>query len=146
MDVLFSSDSDDENIPAAAAAVRAPRHVRQRINFEVHEAYFVERFRLSSQMIDYLEQRLEHAEQNNCLSVRQQLLLCFRFLADNGFFHLTGDAHGVSKATVHRCVKRVVSAMISVLYDELVQWPNRNKINSSMEKFYDMAGKKQSIV
>ena len=140
--VSDSSDSDDDN--AAVAYVR--RNIRDRINFDVHDKYFVERFRLSAEFVDFLEVRLQdslsyRSERNRFLTVRQQILICLRFLADNGFFHLTGDAHGVSKATVHRCVKRVVEAVNNILYNELVLWPNRNTLTALTQRYYEMAGK-----
>ena len=90
----------------------------------------MERVRLSPLLEEFLENHLvnnsqHESERNNRLTVRQRILVCLSFLADNGFFHLIGDAQGASKATVHRCVKRVVRAVNDALYNELVLWPNR---------------------
>ena len=50
-----SSDADVEQY-------RQPRIIRDpRINFDWHEAYFLERFRLSDELVDFLDARLHHA-------------------------------------------------------------------------------------
>ena len=140
------SDSSDSEEEVLVFRARARRQVRPRINFELNEAYFIERFRLSEHLVDFLENRLTDSlrydsQRNSSLSVRQQILVCLRFLADNGFFHLTGDAHGISKATVHRCVKRVVNAINDVIYSEVVIWPLQHRHMELTERYHQMAGK-----
>lgn len=136
-----SSSSEEED-----AVPHQRRIIRERINFTMHDEYFRERFRLSMRIIDFLEARLHNilayrSERNNYLTVRQQILISLRFLSDNGFFHLTGDAHGVSKSTVHRCVKRVVNAVNNNLFIELVSWPNRMTMDALTQSYYEMAGR-----
>ena len=63
-----SSSSDDENIVA-----HAPRRIIERININFHEAYFLERFRLSPPFVEFLENRLANylqheSDRNNRLT------------------------------------------------------------------------------
>lgn len=41
-------------------------------------------------------------------------------------YHLGADAHGLSKATVHRCVKRVCELIPQTLLGEEVRWPTES--------------------
>ncbi|KAJ8892228.1 hypothetical protein PR048_004808 [Dryococelus australis] len=38
-------------------------------------------------------------------------------------YHINADAHGLSKATVHCCIKRVCNILIHTLLGEEVRWP-----------------------
>ena len=133
-----SSDSDNELFQ------RRQRTFKEIININITD--FKERFRLtenqSEQLVIRIANHLIHpTRRNHALSPRQQLLVALRFLATGGFYHLIGDAHGPSKSTVCRAVKRVVTAINTVLFDELVRWPNSEHALSAIPiKFREYGG------
>ncbi len=120
-----------------------PRIYRDRINFDCFERQFIERFRLSEGLVDLLEVRLRghfdhHNNRNFPLSTRQHILLSLRMLADNGFMHLTGDAHGLSKQTVCRTIHNFVTTLNNTIYDEVVQFPEN--MDNIVNKYFDAGG------
>lgn len=132
------SSSDDDRFQ------RSERVFKDRINFQ-HDGDKEqrERFRGNEDVVAFLLGRigsqLEHRTRRNyALSPRQQLLLCLRFLSGNGFYHLTGDSHGIHKSTVCRVIKRVVITINRTLYDELVRFPE--DMDSVRQQFFDIAG------
>ena len=64
---------------------------------------------------------------NKALTPRQQVLIALRFFADGASLHLIGDAHGVLKATVLRCIKRVTNTIVRNLFVEAVNFPTTNE-------------------
>ena len=127
-----SFDSDNE---APQRVRRRPRVFSERRNFDVID--FKERFRLTRQQVDYLvstiEQHLQHGTNcNKALTSRQQVLIALRFFADGAALRLIGDAHGISKATVSRCIHRVANAIVNSLFNEVVDFPSTNEENLSL--------------
>lgn len=119
--ILYHS-SDDENVPS----FRRPRIFKARINFDITD--FKERFRMTSNQVSVLVDRigrfLEHKTRRNfALSPRQQVLIALRFYADGGSFRLIGDAHGISRATVSRCLRRVTRVINRDIFHSAVDFP-----------------------
>ena len=117
---MLYSDSSEEDC-------QVERIYRERTNFDFDVSDFQERFRVSHHLLECLTNKLAEnliydSERNMALTVKQQLLLTLRFLASNGFYNLTGDAHGIHKSTVCRTVKRVTRS-INNLYNEYVRFP-----------------------
>lgn len=102
-----SDDDDDELLP------RQVHHYKERMNFDVENAFFFnEKFRLKRDVFDNLLQRvqeyLEHPTNRSfCLSSRQQILLSLHWLGCGAQLHVIADAHGISKATMCRTLKKV---------------------------------------
>ena len=101
-----------------------------------------EKFRLTRATAEFTLQFIGDAlsyryDMNDALPPDQQLLLALRFYADNGFYHLTADAHGVTKATVCRTVQRVTAAIVDNMF-HLVRWPADNA--GTMQDFYAIGG------
>ena len=104
------------------------RHYIERINFDTEGLAHKEKFRLTQEMVDYIEYRigedLRHAtSRSHALSPRQQIHLCLRFLSGNAFYHINGDAHGVHKSSVCRAIHSVVAAINETLLSEFVHFP-----------------------
>ena len=125
-----SSSSDEDDV--SFFRQRRLRVFRPRINFDLCHVETVSRFRLSESDIDILLNALHplllHPTlRNMALSPKQQLLVAIRFLATGDNLATIGDAHGIHKSTVSRVIRRVVSAINSVLYFEYVKWPEGNE-------------------
>jgi len=133
----MESDSDVEDMQVE----RRERVFKQRINFYLDENEHKERFRIDNNMVNYvlsrINDRIQHSTKRNfTLDSRQQLLLCLRFLSSNGFYHLTGDAHGLHKSTVCRVIQSVVRAINDTIFNEVVKFPvNEN----TAQKFFAIA-------
>jgi hypothetical protein len=124
--LLFSSsdDSDSESQPKK-------KIYKERINFsKLGEFEFKEKFRLSAEEVEFvlskIGSRLEHKTQKNkALSPNQQLLTALHWLGNGGQYHGISDMHGISKATVCRVIKKVISAIVEELFQETVTWPTQ---------------------
>ena len=98
---------------------RSRKLYRKRINTEhLTRHKFREGFRLDETTVDYLvnvfRDDIQHpTNRNMALSPGKQVLLALRFLASGAFYHVVGDAHGPSRATVHRTIHRVRAAIVS---------------------------------
>ena len=130
-DILASSSDDDED------SLHPPRRklvYKERINFVLPVQEFVERFRLNKMEVEYVVQNIgasiRHKTTRNCaLSPTQQVLVALHWLGNGAQYHLTGDAHGIKKATVCRIVHRVVKQIERKLFRIHVAWPtNRTHI------------------
>ena len=129
---MYFSDSEDENLQPVA--IRRKRFVRERINFNVDD--FRERFRLSRHQADYVLTRIgdllqTSRQKNHALAPKEVFLVALRFFATGGFYRLTGDAHGVSDATVCRSVKKVVDAINERLFHQTIRWPEGHRLQSA---------------
>ena len=63
-----------------------------------------------------------------------------RFLATGTFYHVVGDAHGPSRATVHRTIHRVMAAIVRRLLG-VVRFPSTvDACREEQEAFREMAG------
>ena len=79
-------------------------------------------------MVNSIEPHLSRQTKRSCaLSAREQTLVALRYLATGGQFRLVGDAHGVSPATVSRCVHRVVAVINDVFFNDVVKFPDRGE-------------------
>lgn len=123
-DLLDTSDDEGEE-----GLVCRQRVFRPRINFDsfcVME--FKERFRLRPNEAEFvvtrLAPRLIDSNKNMALTPRQQLLVALHWLGNGSQYHGIGDMHGVSKSTVCRSLKRVVNAIVDLLFQEIVRFPD----------------------
>ena len=118
-----SSESDELEIE--------PRRIfRRRINFSfsISDFSFNEKFRVSKTTVEFLLTRigcqLEHkTNRNHALKPLQQILCTLHWIGSGSQYHVNGDSHGLSKSTVHRCIKRVSTLIVNVLLGDEVRWP-----------------------
>ena len=145
MDLSFSSDSDNEHalLEAHHIKLRREKHFKERdFNQPIDEVTRKQRQRVPEAVIDYLVENLspllQHgSQQNQPLSVREQLEVFLHFLGTNGYFHLIRDAKGPSTNTIFRTVHRVSDAMQS-LKDEVIKWPE--DCSRLSKDFMDLGG------
>lgn len=137
---MSDSQSSEEGV-----IVRRPRIFRQRISYSfMEETYeFYERFRLTLEKFNFIlahiEHRLVHATgRNSALTPRQQLMTALHWLGSGMQYHSAGDMHGISKASICRCVHRVISAVNQLLLRDIVCWPN--DVGRVLNDFSEIAG------
>lgn len=76
---------------------------------------------------------------NRALTPKEQLLLTLRFLATGTFYYVVGDAHGPSRATVHRTVHRVLEVIVRRLIG-LIAFPTSVEACRAVQReFHEMA-------
>lgn len=119
-----SSESDDER------ERRLHRVFRPRINLTFNFSNFVfkEKFRISRITAEYIINRVggqlqPETRRNYALTPQEQLLCTLHWLGTGAQYHVNADAHGLSKATIHRCVNRVCHVLIHTFLGEEVRWP-----------------------
>ncbi|XP_063635066.1 putative nuclease HARBI1 [Cydia splendana] len=129
-----SSDASDSNSDLDDFAYR--RRFKKRINFsfDLTDFSFKEKFRVSKISVEYLINRIgariEHpTTKNKALTPCQQILCTLHWMGSGSQYHVSGDNHGVSKATIHRSIKRVTTAIVNEMFGSEVRWPeNSNAI------------------
>jgi len=132
MHQLLMTSSESEDHSDQEYAPRRNKVFRPRINFENFEGFeFKERFRMAFDEVEFVLQKIGHhlrhpTSQNQALTPKQQLLTTLHWLGNGGQYHLTSDAHGLSKATVCRAVHRVVDTIVNHLFQDVVKWPEDN--------------------
>lgn len=78
------------------------------------------------------------SDRNDALTPRQQILTTLHFLGNDAQYHVNGLAHGISKATVCRCIHRICSLITDHLMPLFVRWPI---ISRAVEReFFNIAG------
>lgn len=136
MELTSSSDSEDD--------MQEERNNFERINFDISN--FRDIFRISPTLAEYIlnniGQQIQHTSvKNNALTPNQQLLTCIRFLATNSFYSVVGHAHGVSKSTISRAIRRVVLAINHTFVSTIICWPNSLIARQNIsEDFYQYSG------
>lgn len=138
---MYESDSDEDTI-IDNYLNRHERNHEQRINYNLEDPTFIERFRLTPSSVEALLSRIGHLLLNHTTRIhdmepRTQLLTALNFFASGGFYHNIADSHGISKATVCRCVREVTTAINAILFDEIISW---NTSDAVAEAFYSIAG------
>lgn len=139
--LIFDSSSDEDD-PAAADVYRRRKIYRERINFGFVSAYeFNERFRMSPRKLETLLLEigplLAHETKGGALSPKQQISIALHWLGSGSQYHTIADMHGVSKATVCRCLKAVVTAINERLFNTVVSWPEN--IAAEINRFFNAA-------
>ena len=124
-----SSNSDDD----LEEGHRNRRVFRERINFSLDITNFVfkEKFRVSKKTVEYLLNKigahLQHkTKRNQALEPVQQILCTLHWMGTGSQYHANADSHGLSKATVQRCIKRVCTSIVHELLGEEVRLPTTN--------------------
>lgn len=136
-----SSDSDEENY---VVMPRRCKVFRVRCNYTFTSLYeYNERFRMSSEAMESLLEdighQLQHATgKSGALTAKQQLCIALHWFGSGCQFHAIGDMHGVSKASVFRCVHSVVETVNMIKFQQTVNWP-RNPVTVAQD-FYAVAG------
>ncbi|KAI5651712.1 DDE superfamily endonuclease domain-containing protein [Phthorimaea operculella] len=136
MVLTSSSESSDEEYIGQIQPRRRQRTFKSRLNFSytVTDFTFNEKFRVCKATVEYLINRIgsqiEHGTNRNfALTPDKQIMCALHWMGCGAQYHVIADAHGLSKGTVHNCVKRVCGALISTLFGEEVRWPeNCNRI------------------
>ncbi|XP_014271388.1 uncharacterized protein [Halyomorpha halys] len=147
-DLLFSSGSSEEEqfdnntnhniVEENIVHRRKTYRVRNNFIFETNE-----RFRMSSSKIEELLLEIGPqladpiARKGGALSAKQILCIALNWLGSGSQYHTIGDMHGVSKATVCRCIKQVVNTINSLLIQKVVSWPD--DIGAVITSFYNVA-------
>ncbi|KAJ3654353.1 hypothetical protein Zmor_013546 [Zophobas morio] len=146
MDFILESSSEneeDEQNRVQRVRCRRPRTFRPRINFNFITIFeFNQRFRSTSlkleELVNIIGAPLQHETgRNHALSSRQQVQVALHWFGTGCQYHAIGDMHGLSKATVHRCIKNVTSAINRRLTRNIIRWP-RN-LFSVIRKFHQIA-------
>lgn len=144
MDIFDDSDDSDVeflNLPVNNIRNRR-RTFKARINLDLVDNFQL-RFRLSRQQFDVvleaIADRIRHPTgKSGALSPEWQLMICIRFLATGSFYHVLGDSHGVSQATISRCVHKCVHANNDALFATTIHWPEN--CHQIPVDFFDLAG------
>lgn len=123
-----SSSSSDSESDLDEFAYR--RIYKERINFsfDVNDFAFKEKFRISKTSVEYLINEIgavinHPTTKNKALTPCQQILCTLHWMGSGSQYHVSGDNHGVSKATIHRCVRRVTTAIVNQIFGNEVRWP-----------------------
>uniref|UniRef100_A0A0K8VMT5 Putative nuclease HARBI1 n=1 Tax=Bactrocera latifrons TaxID=174628 RepID=A0A0K8VMT5_BACLA len=132
----FSDESDNE------ITLKRRRLFRPRLEYKFLEST-LERFMLKHEkfvlLLNLLCPILERkTSRSHSLTVQQQLLITLRWLGTGTTCHAIGDLHGVSKATVCRVVKSVVTAINTALFATYVRWSEN--VDQVVTKFYAVGG------
>ena len=80
---------------------------------------------------------------SEALSAKLQLCVALHWLGSGAQYHTVGDMHGISKASVCRCIHRVVQAINDVKFPQVITWPEN--IMNVVEQFHGIAGFPQVI-
>jgi hypothetical protein len=101
----------------------------QRINFEnLKDVEFEKKFRMTKCEVEFVLGEIGGAikhktDMNQALSPQQQLLTTLHWYGNGAQYHGVADMHGVSQSTVCRAVHRVTEAIVNLLFDKVVTWP-----------------------
>lgn len=145
---LSSSESESDDEPVIYEQ-RRRKTFRERVNFNFVSFYeFNERFRMTSikmeEVLTVIGTKLIHpTDRSYALSTKMQLSIALHWLGNGGQYHCIADAHGVSKASVCRCVKSVVEAINQLVFHQVVDFPE--DIVSVSAGFYAIAGFPQVV-
>lgn len=141
MSALYDSDSDSD-LELLHLNENNPRqhNFRPRINMGLDD--FVLRFRLTRGQFETVllsigDQISHPTGKSAAITAEQQLLVTLRFFANGSFYSIVGDAHGLSKASICRCIRRCVTAINGNLCAQYIQWPDNNGLAQS---FFNVAG------
>jgi hypothetical protein len=103
--------------------------VLQRINFEnLRDIEFEKKFRMTKSEVEFvlgvIGEAIKHkTDLNQALSPQEQLLTALHWYGNGAQYHGVADMHGVSQSTVCRVVQRVTDAIVNLLFDKIVTWP-----------------------
>nr|CAI5830763.1 unnamed protein product [Callosobruchus analis] len=145
-EMFSSSSSEDDNEEISQIRRRV---FRPRINCVFRSVFeFNERFRMSSIQMEQLRMDIGHmllhpTDRSHALSTKMQLCIALHWLGNGWQYHVIADTHGVSKASVCRCVRNVVHAVNQIKFPQCVNWPE-NILNVSAG-FFAIAGFPQVI-
>ena len=124
----FTSESESES-DEDQVEPRRSRKFRPRMNFSQEDDFrFKEKFRLSKSAFEFTLSRIgallrHETNPNHALSAEQQLMTALAWLGNGSQYHAVGRIHGISKATVHRCVQNVCRVIVEELMGEMIRWP-----------------------
>ena len=78
---------------------------------------------------------------HRCQSIPNLLILCIalRFYACSGYYTLLGDYTGLSKASIHRCIK-VVTDGLKEKASKYIKFPAIASLPAIKESFYSIGG------
>nr|CAI5832608.1 unnamed protein product [Callosobruchus analis] len=144
--MFSSSSSEDDNEEIIQIRKRV---FRPRINCVFRSVFeFNERFRMSSIQMEQLRMDIGHmllppTDRSHALSTKMQLCIALHWLGNGGQYHVIADTHGVSKASVCRCVRNVVHAVNQIKFPQCVNWPEH--ILNVSAGFFAIAGFPQVI-
>lgn len=125
-----TTSSEDEDLNPIVF-LPTQRFYRPIINTVLNDVDFMHRFRLSrgetERLLCRIAPLLHHSTRRSyAFSPDEQLLTTLRFLATGAYYRVIGDAHGPSESSICRNNQRVVSAINSTLFDEIIHWPSGN--------------------
>lgn len=130
----------DENIDIQRR--RRPRLIHRRINYHLHQMVFRQSFRIDKEVFIQLEnligRYLVNTRRNNALTPRQQILTALHFMGNGCQYHVNGQVHGISKATVFRCVRRICYLVCHYMMPLFIRWPTNDAMIE--RRFFELAG------
>lgn len=141
--LFFFDDEDDE--PNG----RCQRNLNylDKTNYFLTSFEFRQSFRVDVEVFNQIEYMLGHGlnqfqrrnrDNSVSLSVREQILTALHFLGNGAQYHLNGQTHSISKATVCRCVHRVCYLIAVHLMPIFVKFPSNCRLIE--RQFYQKAG------
>lgn len=103
-------------------------HGGERINFDISASEFKERFRFSAAEVETILLDIgpllrNTTEKVNGLQPHHRFITALRFYATGDFCYSVGDAHGISKASVHASVQHVTTVLVNRYFKEVISWP-----------------------
>ena len=81
-----------------------------------------------------LNNDLEQSSRGGGLTVKQIMEVSLHWLGTGVQYHAVSDMHGISAATVHRCIYKFVKAVIKRIYPAYVKFPEN--IHLVAQDFY----------
>lgn len=136
-------DNDDEVDEADDFIPNLHRRIiHPRINYHLNATVFRQSFRVDMEVIVELEaligMYLIDTNLNNALTPRQQILTALHFLGNGSQYHVNGYMHGISKATVFRCIHRICRLITFHVMPIYVRWPTSSHL--IQQQFFNIAG------
>jgi len=107
-----------------------PRRIyRDRVYFDLCDRQYRQCFRLNKNQVAFILSKIEHilthsSIRNKAITAEHQLLTTLNWLGNGAQQHGIGATHGISTSSVSRCVQRVVNAVVTHMFQNIVKWPN----------------------
>jgi hypothetical protein len=141
MNPISYTSSDDSD---RKEELRKPKVYKERINYDnLQPAAFKEKFRVrpteAELILTEIGRRIQHkTSKNHALSPAQQLLTALHWMGNGSQYHAAADMHNLHKSTVCRTLKRVVNAIVDVMFQKYVAWPE--DMDEVAAQFFKLGG------
>uniref|UniRef100_A0A8D8Z7C7 Putative nuclease HARBI1 n=1 Tax=Cacopsylla melanoneura TaxID=428564 RepID=A0A8D8Z7C7_9HEMI len=103
--------------------------VRRYFDRDMTDFAFKEAFRLSVSQFEFLHGEIgvrltSPTNRSHALTAEEKILSSLHWMGTGSQYHSVSSMHGISKSSVCRNVHEVISAIVSVLFQRLVCWPD----------------------